>query len=144
MTEDDRKLVELMERLKDPYGLHQVSSHAAMLCAEAAARITELSEQVEAKDARIAALEKQRDESILNEQHMERVKNHHSARALAAEATLAKSQAEVERLWKGADLLGLLLGADPGPKYAAAAKDARAWWHTYDARTALQETSDDQ
>lgn len=40
MSHDD-----LVKRLRDPYGLHQVSSHCAALCDEAAAHISELTQQ---------------------------------------------------------------------------------------------------
>ncbi len=123
MSEDDRKLVELLQAT---YTVRDEFSVCRPLCnpdgLAAAARITELSEQVEAKDARIAELEvKLTDEGSFAEQCLDR--------ALAAESALAKAQGEVERL-RGA--------------LEAVASDRlgdQAWSH---ARAALKETSDGQ
>lgn len=53
---------------------------------------------------------------------------------LQAADLIAAQREALEELRDGADLLGQLLGADPGPKYAAAAKAARDWWLAYDAK----------
>ncbi len=120
-----------------------------------AARITELSEQVEAKDARIAELR------VAFAELCER-RRLSNDRALAAESTLAKSQAEVERLrGEAGDARAMLMAAVyssgqeievvrrafevlPGLTITRHESPIHGSIILRTHRTALQETSDDQ
>ncbi len=170
MSEDDRKLVERLSREVDTgqrtigggntsadgkggtmWGCEPIFRLANPDGPAAAARITEISEQVEGKDAeRDAALaEADRLRAFLSAGSLQMLESEQAfkRRALAAEAALAKAQGEVERLREGSKIAEAWLerwaqhvaNCAGGNQCTCGLTRVR-----YDVSTALQETSDDQ